>query len=472
MSEIPDDDLPEIRVEAYDKIDHWRDKLDQTAKLKKRDVFEHAAADLFLEAECERDLGAVQAIADAIYVLGRDYAGLCDDDIQYVMVGAKAKVNDGSDGKERDEAFAETSEKRKDRFELEALDEIVIGDDPVELIPSILPMGPALGVSYGPPKSLKSFLLIHAGLHVASNIPYCGRDLQAGAVVYVTSEGVNGARRRLIAQRRALGLEGKRVPFFLVATMPNLGAGPRDREVLQQKIADKLAGLGIPLRMIVIDTMRRAMPGKSENKPEDISVVVDNCEALAREFNCLVALIHHSPRSDDDRSSGSNALDAAADALIGCKRDPATKIATVTVHHLKDGEEGDTWQFELRPIEIGIDRDGQPINSCYVQITQEPERKTTPAKPKELTAEQQRVYDILVNAVAEAGVAGLAGSAAPANTRAVTRDILSEYLKKQGWWDTANDDSSRAKMSRRLNEIAGKHRIGLTDRCVWPALAR
>jgi len=33
MSEPIDDDLPEIRVEAYDKIDHWRDELDRTAKL-------------------------------------------------------------------------------------------------------------------------------------------------------------------------------------------------------------------------------------------------------------------------------------------------------------------------------------------------------------------------------------------------------------------------------------------------------
>jgi hypothetical protein len=84
--------LPEIRVEAYDKIDHWRDKLDQAAKLKKRDVFERAAADLFLEAEHERDLRAVQAITDAVYFLGRDHAGLCDDDIQYVMASAKTKA--------------------------------------------------------------------------------------------------------------------------------------------------------------------------------------------------------------------------------------------------------------------------------------------------------------------------------------------------------------------------------------------
>jgi hypothetical protein len=87
-----DETAPEIRVEAYDKIEHWREKLDQTAKLKKRDVFERAVADLFLEAEYEHDLGAVQAIADAVYFLGCDHAALSDDDIQFVMVGAKARA--------------------------------------------------------------------------------------------------------------------------------------------------------------------------------------------------------------------------------------------------------------------------------------------------------------------------------------------------------------------------------------------
>src|SRR5262249_51060572 len=98
------DDLPEIRVEAYDKIDHWRDRLDQTAKLEKRNVFERAAADLFLEAEYERDLGAVQAIYDATYVLGRDHAALCDDDIQDVMNGAKAKAERPINGRNKSQS--------------------------------------------------------------------------------------------------------------------------------------------------------------------------------------------------------------------------------------------------------------------------------------------------------------------------------------------------------------------------------
>ena len=87
-----DEALPEIRVETSDKINYWRDKLDQTPKLEKRKVFECAAPDLFLEAECEHDLGAVQAIRDAIYVLGRDHAGLDDDSIEWIIAGGRAKA--------------------------------------------------------------------------------------------------------------------------------------------------------------------------------------------------------------------------------------------------------------------------------------------------------------------------------------------------------------------------------------------
>jgi hypothetical protein len=32
----------------------------------------------------------------------------------------------------------------------------------------------------------------------------------------------------------------------------------------------------------------------------------------------------------------------------------------------KDGEEGDKWAFELRVVEVGVDRDGNPITSCSV----------------------------------------------------------------------------------------------------------
>jgi hypothetical protein len=367
------------------------------------------------------------------------------------------------------DAVAENGE-RPSRFKIEMLDDIALADDPIELIRGLLPIGPALGVVFGPPKSLKSFLLAHVGLHIAADRPFCSRDVQGGAVAYVTSEGVKGVRRRLIAARRAMGIEGQGVPFALVPTMPNLGAGEADRAALQKAISEGLQNVGVPVRLIVIDTLRRAMPGKSENEQKDVSIVVDNCEALARAFSCLVILVHHSPRSDDQRGSGSNAIDAAADLMWSVVRpDESRRNATATVVRYKDGEEGDTWTFELQPAEIGADRDGNAIISCSVEVTTEPERRKPISKARALSDAQQRVFDILLNASIETGVAGLAGDAAPRGTRAVTRETLKAYAKAAGWWDDENDKTSRTRFSARLNELAGKHAIGLTAAHVWPA---
>ncbi len=355
------------------------------------------------------------------------------------------------------------------RFHPVLLDEIEIEDDPVYLVEGLLPAGPSLGVTFGPPKTLKSFLLAHVSLHIAANMPFCGRQVQHGAVVYVTSEGVRGVKRRLIASRRQLGLEGRKIPFALIPVMPNLGTGVEDREQMSTQIAGKLKLLDVPLRLIVIDTLRRAIPGKSENKQEDMSIFVDNCEALARAFDCHVMVVHHSPRSDDQRGSGSNSLDAAADVMWSVVRDESSGKSTATVVRMKDGEEGDQWSFELSTLKIGTDRNGSPIVSCYVEITSEPTRTTDTgkARPAKLPPAQQRFFDIVLRATTEAGATVPTSSLVPQGARAITRDTLKAYCRTGGWWDPEDEHNSRSKFSGRLNELAGKKVIGITAEHVW-----
>jgi RecA-family ATPase len=155
------------------------------------------------------------------------------------------------------------------------LTDIEVDDDPPYLVDGLLPLGPSVGVTFGAPGALKSFFLMHVLLHVAAGVPFCGRTVMQGAVLYITSEGVGGVKRRLVAMREHLGLGA--IPFGLIPVVPNLGTGTADRDVLIRDIKDAIAGLdGVPLRAIVIDTVRRAIPGKAENKQEDMSVFVDN----------------------------------------------------------------------------------------------------------------------------------------------------------------------------------------------------
>jgi AAA domain len=102
------------------------------------------------------------------------------------------------------------------------LDDITVDEEPSYIVEGIIPAGPSFGEIPAPPKSLKSFFLADLLMHIAIDIPYAGRKVQHGAVIYITSEGVQGVKRRLVAMRRYHGVEGKRIPFALVPVMPNL----------------------------------------------------------------------------------------------------------------------------------------------------------------------------------------------------------------------------------------------------------
>ena len=50
---------------------------------------------------------------------------------------------------------------------------------------------------------------------------------------------------------------------------------------------------GVPVRMIVVDTLARAMPGSDENGAKDMGLVVEQCDRLRDAFQCLTLLVHH-----------------------------------------------------------------------------------------------------------------------------------------------------------------------------------
>jgi hypothetical protein len=363
------------------------------------------------------------------------------------------------------------ADRQLSRFNPVWLDDITTSTDPVYLIDGLMPAGPSIGLYIGPPKSLKSFCVKHAFLHISIGKPYCSRDVQHGATVYITSEGIGGVKRRLIAMRRHMGIEGQRIPFALIPAMPDLGAGADDLRKLIAEITVALTQIDCPLRAIAIDTLRRAIPGKSENEQKDVGVVIANCDALAKHFNCHVAIIHHSPRSDDKRSSGTNTLDAAADCMWSIVREnPDVARATITVVAMKDGQEGDAWSFELRPLDIGVDRNGSAIDACYVEITDMPQHRTArpaSAKMKPPTAPEQRLIDIINNALIEAGTFVPDTTIVPANVRAITRDMLKLYCTAAGWWWSDQENIRRTHFSRALNALAGKRIIGLSAGYVW-----
>ena len=154
--------------------------------------------------------------------------------------------------------------------------------------------------------------MLAAGLHVAAGLPWCGRDVRQGAVVYIAGEGVGGLSLRLKAMRQHYAIEID-VPFWVVPRAVNF----QDREAVKE-LATVIRGVvgNMAVGMIFLDTLARAMPGADENSAREVGLVIAACDWLRDEFSCTVLPIHHSGKDAERGARGTSALRGAWDAAF------------------------------------------------------------------------------------------------------------------------------------------------------------
>ncbi|MGU3536795.1 AAA family ATPase [Methylobacterium sp. A54F] len=362
------------------------------------------------------------------------------------------------------------AEATRPRFPILHIDDIEIGDDPTWLIEGLLPAS-GFGVVFGAPKSGKSFLLADALFHVAMGRSWAGREVMQGVVVYITGEGVEGFKRRLVAMRRHYHVEGHRIPFLMVPVAPDLGHASGDDLALVEDVRAYLATMGSPpVRAIAIDTLARTMKGADENAAKDMTTFVDNCERIGTAFGCIVLGVHHAGKDVAKGSRGSNALDGAVDVMWSVEKGEAGSIATI--HHMKDAEAGATWQFRLLPMVL---REGgaehQEVAAAVVEITELPggaqrcaERRNT----KPLPDRPKLLLDILRHAVEEMGETVLGNPNIPLDVRALRRENLKRYLTLKGYWDDlVTDSNNRARLSTDTKTLIARGFVSTTPSWYW-----
>lgn len=359
------------------------------------------------------------------------------------------------------------------RFPIITLDDIELDDEPVWLIDGLLPAS-GFGIVLGPPKSGKSFLVTDALFNVALGRPWAGRETKQGAVVYITGEGVTGFKRRLVAIRRHYEVEGKGVPFGMIPVAPDLGHATEDAGELVELVKEWLATIGNPpLAAIVIDTVARAMKGADENAAKDMSVFVDNCGTLGDAFGCLVLGVHHAGKNADRGARGSNALDAAVDVMWSVEKGAAA--STATIHHMKDGEDGISWQFRLIPFTLeDATATRGALSSCVVEIVNQPD-EVKEAQQAQQMRNKPRLGDrpaLLLRAIdralSDAGERLKGNVNVLPDVSSITRERLKRYLPLEGYWDNDRPaNTQRATLSADLKTLKTRGYIGLTDEHVW-----
>ncbi len=355
------------------------------------------------------------------------------------------------------------------RFLPIAIDDVEIAAEPAWLVARILPVR-GLGCVVGAPKSGKSFFASDLLFHVARGVPYGGRDVLAGPVMYLTGEGVTGFRRRLVAMRRHSGVEGHGVPFYMIENVPDLGSERTNLDQLLRDLDQFIAGAGLnPPRVIALDTLARCMGDGDESQARDMSRFVRRCGEIERHYGCLILLVHHLGKDASRGARGSNALGGAVDVTLQVEKTDGR--STVTVTEAKDAPDGLEWSFRLAPYDIGdaATAEGDAV-SCVVDLLTEPGNPDIAAKQRrrDPAGVAGELLGIIRDAIGTAGQANVGGPV-PSGARAIGRDQLKAYCELEGWQKerASSAGSWRATLANNLSKLKTEHLIGYDRDWIW-----
>ncbi|HEY5127575.1 MAG TPA: AAA family ATPase [Bradyrhizobium sp.] len=173
------------------------------------------------------------------------------------------------------------------------IDLVQIGNEPQWLVAGLIPARGLVAI-IGPPKCGKSYLTTDMLFHVARGEPYAGRAVLPGPVIYLTGEGVQGFKRRLIAMRRHYGVEGKGTEFFMVPNVPDLGSDQTNLAAMLAELDEFLERYEIETpRAIALDTLARCMGAGDESSARDMGRFITRCGEIERHYGCAVVVVHH-----------------------------------------------------------------------------------------------------------------------------------------------------------------------------------
>lgn len=322
-------------------------------------------------------------------------------------------------------------------------------------------------VVYGESNAGKTFWTTDLALHVAAGKEWCGRRIEGGPVIYCALEGGVGFQNRVSAWRAKHGMEDAVIPFAALQVSLNLLKPEADTPRLIATLRRVAEQRGQP-KLIVIDTLSRAMAGGNENAPDDMGALVRNMDAIKQAIGCCVLFIHHSGKDAAKGARGHSLLRAAIDTEIEVKAEEGNNLKTATVVKQRELKKGDVFGFTLDIIQVGQNRHGEDVTTCVIEptSTDTPDMSGPRNRVRSLSGDTRIAFEVLQSLMAERGASDFRG--APEGVLSVPADWWRERFYDRGKAGASADAKQKA-FTRAVTNLTEKHAIGAGNGRVWIA---
>jgi RecA-family ATPase len=316
----------------------------------------------------------------------------------------------------------------------------------------------ATSLVYGQSNTGKSFLTLDVAFYVAAGWRWNNCRVTQSNVIYVAAEGGTGFSKRIraIATCNPDLFEAAKEHFHHLPLQLDLH-GKEDVEALLTAIAER------PVDLLIIDTLAMSLGAGNENDGKDVTQFLTHIAEIRQKLGCHVMLVHHSGKDQGKGARGHSSLRAAVDTEIEVSMDGLMRLATTKKQ--RDLEGGKVAAFNLNVINLGNDKDGEPITSCTVQPQDADELKRS--KKQKLSGNYQVAHQALHDALKNEGSRVLNSESYPSSRKIVNSEAWYLEFQMRRASDNVKEDNNRKAFKRARNWLQEHDYTREYDDKVW-----
>lgn len=247
----------------------------------------------------------------------------------------------------------------------------------------------------GPAQAGKTFVALDLARSLATGKTFFQHepDLKGGTILlYAGTEG-SGLEERLAALQ-----EPDRLPISAtrVHGLREVGKLQQLQEQMIAKSAEMMEKHGVPVRLIVLETLSASGLLADENSNSEAAAAMAALAQLGRSLNALVLVTHHPPKNGGGER-GASSIRGSADYILEVIREGNGAIRDLELTKARNAPQRMLGSFSLIPVTLGKDDRGRDVQSLSVS-SGEPQTRV-----QKVAGASQEFMEILSAALYEQG---------------------------------------------------------------------
>ena len=234
-----------------------------------------------------------------------------------------------------------------------------------------------LSLFVGGSGTYKSFLVITLMAMLSIGQPVFGRRTKQVPVLIALAEGIGSQPKRLAALVKAAPWADQldQGVFDWFGACPALSS-KEDLNRVKSTLEEFRQKHGQYPKIMTLDTLSRMKGSYEENSNSDMAELLAKLQTeIAAPYNLHIMLVHHTGKPAEGREQtsprGASALRGNVETVLLVTRNKDRNGGRIKLEKVKDGRDGQIFEFTTQVVELGEDQDGDMITSIFAEIGSE-----------------------------------------------------------------------------------------------------